>query len=135
MANARRIQRLENVILQTVGPLISHGLNDPRLEMVTVTRIRLSADLSKARVNWSCLGGDGNRSKATHALEHARGHLQSAVARALQTRTTPRLDFYYDAGLEHSVRVNAILDRLARERAEREGEPAEGAEPDDTEQA
>jgi ribosome-binding factor A len=122
MAERRRLKRLENVLLQAVAPLISHGLLDPRLHLVTVTRIRLSADLSTARVNWSCLGTESERARATHALEHARGRLQAAVARAMQTRTTPRLEFHYDPSLEKSVRISRILDDLARERAEKEGE-------------
>lgn len=122
MAEPRRLKRLENVLLQAVAPLISHGLLDPRLHLVTVTRIRLSADLSTARVNWSCLGSEGERTQAMHALEHARGRLQAAVARSMRTRTTPRLEFHYDPSLEKSVRINRILDDLARERAEKEGD-------------
>ena len=70
MPDPRRIKRLENLILQTLAPLISPGLSDPRLAMITVTRIRLSQDLSVARVNWSCIGKPADRSKALHALDH-----------------------------------------------------------------
>ena len=129
MANPRRIKRLENVILHAVAPLVAHGLADPRLQMITVTRVRLSPDLAVARVNWSTIGGDGDRSKAAHALEHARGRLQRAVAGAMRTRTTPRLEFHYDESIEKGLRVSQILDDLARERAAREGTP-EGAAPD-----
>ena len=90
MADQRRVKRLENVLLQTVAPLISHGLLDPRLSLVTVTYIRLSADLSTARVNWSCLGSESERSQATHALEDARGRLQAAVEVVKQFRQLGR---------------------------------------------
>ena len=127
MAEPRRIKRLETAILQTVGPLVSHGLMDPRLSMVTVTGIRLTPDLSIARVNWSILGSDADRSKAAHALEHARGYLQAAVAKRIQTRLTPVMEFHFDESLEKAQRVNRLLDQIARERAEREG-IEEGAE-------
>jgi ribosome-binding factor A len=132
MPNQRRIERLEHLILQIVAPQVSHGLADPRLGMVTVTRIRLSPDLGVARVNWSCLGDEAERSKAAHALEDARGRLQSQVARNLRTRITPRLEFHYDASLEKAARVSRILEDLARERGEaevdQEEEVAEGEE-------
>ena len=67
MADARRLKRLEIAILETVAPLVAHGLADPRLQMVTVTRVHLSPDLSVAHVNWSALGGAS--AEATH---HAR---------------------------------------------------------------
>ena len=121
MADPRRVHRLEKTVLQTIAPMVSHGLKDPRLQMVTVTRIRLSADLSVARVNWSSLGSAGDRSKAAHALESARGPLQAAVGRHMQTRVTPRLEFHYDASAEKARKIHDILDRLALERAEKEG--------------
>jgi len=123
MPDKRRLKRLETLILETVAPLVAHGLADPRLGMVTVTRVHLSPDLSIAHVNWSTLGGAGAESKAQHALEHARGRLQGAVAAALQTRTTPRLMFHFDESLARAQHVNEVLDQLAKERAEREGTP------------
>jgi len=117
MVQPRRLRQLEKVILHTLGPLISNRLADPRLHLVTVTRVRLSADLSVAHVHWSCLGTPGERSKAAHALEHACGRIQGEVGRGLATRTTPRITFHYDEGIERAVRINRILEGLARERA------------------
>ena len=132
MADKRRLQRLEVAILETVAPLIAHGLSDPRLRMVTVTRVHLAPDLSIAHVNWSTLGGASEESKAQHALEHARGKIQAAVAKALQTRTTPRLVFHFDESLAKAQRVTEVLEKIARERAEKEGPvpPAPEAPPE-----
>ncbi|MFQ5844832.1 MAG: 30S ribosome-binding factor RbfA [Planctomycetota bacterium] len=127
MADARRLRRLEQLILQAVAPLVSHRLKDPRLRLVTVTRVRLSADLGLARVNWSCLGTDADRSRAAHGLESARGPLQSAVGRSLQTRVLPRLEFHYDESAQKAIEIHRILDRLAAERGAREAE-GEGTE-------
>jgi ribosome-binding factor A len=129
MADKRRIQRLEVAILETIAPLVAHGLSDPRLQMVTVTRVHLAADLSIAHVNWSTLGGASEESKAQHALEHARGKLQAAVAAALRTRTTPRLVFHHDDSLAKAQRVTEVLERIARERAEKEGTAPEAPPP------
>jgi len=128
VADKRRIKRLETAILETVAPLVAHGLADPRLGMVTVTRVHLAPDLSIAHVNWSTLGGASEESKAAHALEHARGRIQKAVAAALQTRVTPKLVFHYDESLARAQRVTDVLDKLARERIEREGRAPEPRE-------
>ncbi|HEX5139167.1 MAG TPA: 30S ribosome-binding factor RbfA [Planctomycetota bacterium] len=130
MADKRRLKRLETLILETVAPLVAHGLSDPRLGMVTVTRVHLAPDMSIAHVNWSTLGGASEESKAQHALEHARGRIQAAVAAALQTRTTPRLEFHYDESLARAQRVTEVLDQIAKERAEREGTPPPEAAPE-----
>jgi ribosome-binding factor A len=130
MPDERRLKRLEVAILETIAPLVAHGLSDPRLQMVTVTRVHLASDLAVAHVNWSTLGGAGEQSKAQHALEHARGKLQAAVAKALRTRTTPRLVFHFDESLERAQRVTEVLERLARERAEKEGVPPPARPPE-----
>ena len=129
MADARRLKRLEAAILETVAPLVAHGLADPRLQMVTVTRVHVAPDLSIAHVNWSTLGGPSAESKAKHALEHARGKIQSVVAKALQTRVTPHLVFHFDESLARAQRVTEALEKLARERAEREGTAPPPPEP------
>ena len=127
MPDPRRIQRLEQLILQTLGPTISQ-LDDPRMGLVTVTRIRLSRDLSIARVNWSCVGDDGTQSRSEHALEHARGYLQTVVAQAMQTRVTPQLEFHHDPSMANAVRISEILHKLAVERGDTEEEPEEEPE-------
>ena len=132
MAEPRRVKRLEQVILRTLGPMISYGLADPRLGLVSVTRVKLSRDLSVARINWSCVGTEADRSRATHALDHARGHLQTAVASALRTRTTPHLEFHFDPSMENAARINEILHTIEQERREREG-PDEGDEAESAE--
>jgi len=131
MVEPRRIKRLEQHILRTIGPLIAHGLSDPRLGLVTVTRVRLSRDLSVARINWSCVGTDADRSRAEHALDHARGHLQSAVARAMRTRTTPHLEFHYDPSLANAARIDQILSHIEEERRARAPEDEDPPEGED----
>jgi len=134
MAEPRRVQRLEQHILRTLGPLIAYGLADPRLGLVSVTRVKLSRDLSVARINWSIVGSDADRSRAEHALDHARGHLQTAVAQAMRTRTTPHLEFHYDPSMENAARINEILHKIELERKEREPEEEPEAEPESGEE-
>jgi ribosome-binding factor A len=136
MVQERRLRRLETAILHALAPVVSHGLVDPRLRMVTVTRIRLAPDLAVARVNWSLIGTSADRAKAARALEHARGHLQGVLAKQVSLRSLPRLEFHYDESLEKADRVQRILADLARDRGDAEPPPddaAPAAEPDDDE--
>ena len=119
MVDRRRIQRLEKQILQTVAPLVSYGLKDPRLQFVTVTGVTLARDLSVAHVRWSVLDVATQRSKAEHALVDARGAIQQSLGKAMTTRTLPHLEFHYDESIEKAARVDEILIHLEKERAER----------------
>ncbi len=110
--------RLESQIKQKIAVIIQRDLTDPRLGFLTVTRVKLTRDKHYCKVYYSVLGSAGDRSKAAHALEDARGHIQSLLGRTLHTRTLPILQFQFDESIEGAIRVSSILDDLARDRGD-----------------
>jgi ribosome-binding factor A len=118
MVNDIRLQRLTEVIRQRVSRAILQEMKDPRIGFITVTQVKLAKDLTSAVIFWSIIGSDGDRSKAAHALEDARGFLQSAVAKEMGTRVTPRLSMRYDPSLVKAQKVYDLLAKLRRERGE-----------------
>jgi ribosome-binding factor A len=132
MPSSKRIERLTKVILRRAGEVVAHELKDPRLGLVTITRVQLVEDLSAARIYWSVMGDEAERSKSAHALEHARGFVQSEIAGVMHTRITPVVSFHYDESIEGAVRMSRLLDGLRKEREEREGVP-EAEDGDDEE--
>lgn len=87
-------EQLEHSLVKYLAELIP-TLSDPRIPMiVTVERVRLSPDLSSARVLVSCLGDERQHQALQEALNHASGYLQRQLAPALQARRTPKLHFY-----------------------------------------
>ena len=128
MVSDIRLKRLTEVVKERASEVIVLELKDPRLGFVTVTRVKLARDLTQAVIFWSIIGSAGDRSKTAHALEDARGFIQSAVAKAMQTRVTPRLTIKFDPSLERAQKVHEILAQLRREREERgEGGDSEDA--------
>lgn len=122
MVNDIRLRRLTEVVKQRASQVILMELKDPRLGFLTVTRVKLAKDLTMATIFWSIIGSKGDRSKTAHALEDARGYIQSAVAKVMGTRVTPRITLKYDPSMERAQKVHETLAALRRERAER-GEP------------
>ena len=119
-----RHEKLTRLVQRRASEVILFELKDPRLGFVTVSRVKLSKDVRHAIVYWSIVGSEGDRSKTAHALEGARGFVQTQVARILSTRTTPLIQFVFDEGVEGSVRVGRILSDLRDER-EATGSPEE----------
>ncbi len=134
MATERRIKRLERLILEVIAETIQREVRDPRIGLVSITRVKLSNDLSSGTVYWSCLEEEGARRRVAAALESARGLLQGRVAEQVRTRTTPILTLRFDPSLERAQRLEAIFHRLAEERGETQGEGPD-APPGDTEAA
>jgi ribosome-binding factor A len=129
MPSPKTLEKLKKIILRRAGEVVTQELKDPRLGLVTITRVDLTEDLRQAKLYWSVLGDESERSRTAHGLEHARGHVQSEIARSLHTRTTPIISFHFDESIEGAVRMSRLLDDIRKEREDREGQ----AEPDEAE--
>jgi ribosome-binding factor A len=118
MANPRTMARIAARIQERAAYCLHFELKDPRATFVTVTRVELTNDLSLAKVYYSVMGDDADRSKAAHMLEHARGFVQRQVARVLHMRRMPALRFEYDDSIETAAHIDQVI-REARERDRR----------------
>jgi ribosome-binding factor A len=128
MASSIRIKRLEKQTLQTASKVVLFELHDPRLQLVTLTRVKLANDLSYATIFWSSLDQAGSRSKVEHALTSAAGPVQRAIATAFRARRSPRVTFKFDKSIEGAIRVSGLIDELNAERADREPDEGDDAE-------
>jgi len=127
MANRRRVLRLQQLILETAANHIQRELDDPRIGLVSVTRVKLSPDLSQCILFWSVLGGDSSTRTSERGLEHALPSIQRAVAKAMATRVTPKLQLRHDEGLAHAQRLEEIFTHLREERGDEEEQDGEAA--------
>ena len=104
---SRRQQRVGEAIRRTLGEILLRGeISDPDLDLnsITITEVRISADLREATVYYLPLGG-GDAELAQRALERNRGPLQ----RAAQRRFAPRLRFVPDPSFDRFERISQLL--------------------------
>lgn len=95
-------------------------LNDPRIRDVTVTYVEVSGDLRQAKVHVSVMGDETRQQLSLRGLQSAAGFLQSKCAKRINTRYTPRIEFYLDQGVKNSIEISRILKEVL---------PAEAADP------
>jgi ribosome-binding factor A len=77
---SRRTERLASTIQQELAQIIMRELNDPRLTgMPSITRVKVSPDMSIADVYVTIMGTPGQQSAALNALRHSAAD-QDAVA-------------------------------------------------------
>jgi ribosome-binding factor A len=114
--SSRRPEQVGETIRQVVADLLLRGeVRDPRVGLVTVTRVDVTNDLSHANIFVRAQGDDEERERAVEGLKSAAGFLRSRVARVLTTRTVPELHIEADRGLEHAARINELLEGIRRE--------------------
>ena len=103
-------------------------LSDPRLTgMPSITRVRISDDLSVADVFITVMGTPGQQTAALNALKHSAGLMRTLLTRQLTLRVAPFLKFHIDEDLKKELALQQVLQRVADENAELDRKRAEAA--------
>jgi ribosome-binding factor A len=118
MATPRRADRVAREVQKELSELLRREVKDPRVRDATVSRVEMTDDLRNATVYVAALGAVGDEARSAEllaGLRAASGFLQGKVGRNLKLRSTPRLTFAYDAGLENLIHVAELLSGLEDE--------------------
>lgn len=119
-----RSRRVAQQIQQALSELIRREVRDPRLGMLTLTEVRVSNDLSHAKVFYSVMGADAQR--AQEILDSAASMLRGPLGRALGIRHSPELRFVQDELIASGARLTELIQKAVKDDAERHVDDAEG---------
>ena len=96
---------------------------------VSVTRVEVAEDMTRAKVFCSVLGSDAQQRTALRALQSAAGRIQALMMRQVHLRFTPVLHFVPDVRFKKSLETLALIQQAMEElRAEEGAEPPPPAE-------
>ena len=125
---SRRTEMLASTIQKELAEMIMRELSDPRLPtIVSITRVKVSNDLSAADVFVTVMGTPGQQTAALNALKHSAGVMRTKLTKVLSLRVAPYLKFQLDEDLKKELEVLSLLDKVARENAELDRKRAEAA--------
>jgi len=123
---SRRTERLAGELLAELARLLREEVTDPRVGLVTLTRVDVAPDLTHAIVFWSALGVEHDAERLAErqaGLRSAAPFLRRRIASALPLPRSPELRFRYDPSLALGTRTLSVL----REVASDGGDDPEGA--------
>ena len=130
-----RTERLGEQVRGELARLLRDEVSDPRIGLVTLTRVEIAPDLSTASVFWSPLSaaqdGGGAVETAGEGLESAAGFLRRRLAQLLSLRRTPELHFRHDPSMAKGAEMLTLLRELRDERGR--AEPGAGGTPGEDE--
>lgn len=112
---AKRNDRLAEEIKRELAQIFLEQMKDPRLNLVSITRVEVTNELSHARVFVSVMGDDEERTNVEKALQGARGYLRSEIGSRLKVRRVPELVFQIDRSIEHAVHIASLLNQIKKE--------------------
>jgi ribosome-binding factor A len=116
---SRRTERLGEQLRGELARLLHEEAADPRIRLVTLTRVDVAPDLARADVFWSTVETPHAPSleATTAGLEKAAPFLRHRLAEEIQLRRTPELHFHHDPSLALGDRTLAILRELRDEKS------------------
>jgi ribosome-binding factor A len=107
----RQLRAGELVRHALVEVLREHEIHDPALVgvSITVTEVRMSADLKHATCFIEPLGG-GGADVVTSALNRHARFLRGALGRQIEMKFTPELRFRHDESFTEAARIERLFD-------------------------
>jgi len=124
MASNYRTERVGNEIQKELSRLISN-LKDPRIPpMIAVTAVKVTNDLSYAKVyvnSIAAVNGEVDMKSALKGLQSSSGYLRHELMKLMVIRKVPELRFEVDATLDEGIKIYEMLKEMGIQKSSEEG--------------
>lgn len=105
-------ERLEALMLKEISLIIQKEVKNDRIGFVTLTAVRVTNDLSQAKVYVQFLGQQNRAEAGLKALNSSKGFIRSKLAQKLTNRICPELIFLNDEALAQGNKIESILRKI-----------------------
>ena len=112
----KRANRVGDLIREVICEMLLKDLNDPRLELVTITEVEVTQDLRLAKVFFSAMGNRSQEEASLHGLQSATGYIRKKLGRELRLRYIPDLVFKVDHSFDYGSKIDRLFETLKEEK-------------------
>lgn len=105
-----RAERVSIKIQQVITELLSKKMQDPRMEMATISGVKMSPDLSLAYVYVTVFGDKKRIRETLKGFQKSKGFIKKRIAPELGLRVMPDLRFIHDDSFDEAARLDALID-------------------------
>ncbi|MCO4743624.1 MAG: 30S ribosome-binding factor RbfA [Proteobacteria bacterium] len=113
-----RPKRVGEMIFRELAMRLRTEVKDDRVGDISITRVEVNRDLSRATIFFLPLGGGAVTDDIEDGLVEAAKQLRGPIGRELRLRHAPELVFVEDTEHDKALRVASLLDQIANERGE-----------------
>jgi ribosome-binding factor A len=112
---SRRQKRVSD-LLREVASDVLRQVKDPRLgdDLVSITEVKVSPDLSSAKFLVSTLAPPERRPEILEGLNQASGFFRREITRQISMKRIPQVSFAYDPSLEEGARLLSLINEASR---------------------
>ena len=117
-----RADRIGVKIQAAIAELLVKKVQDPRIEMAIISKVELSSDLSVADVYFSVFGNKKAVSEAKKGFKSSRKFIKKLIARELNLKYMPDLQFRHDESFAYGSKIDLILHEISKKKNQSEQE-------------
>ena len=109
-----KIERISDALIEQISYIIANEVKHEDIDFVTITDVKVSNDLSYAKVYFTVLD-DSKKDITLKALKEASGFIRHKLRDRIEIRQIPELTFVYDESINEAQKIEDILDKLKEE--------------------
>lgn len=106
-----KIERLNNSFVEHISQILRTEIKDERIHFVTVTAVRITNDLSFAKVYVTVLN-DEERDSILKQLNKASNFIERELSKRVDIRKMPNITFVYDESIEYATNIENIIESI-----------------------
>ncbi len=104
--------RVADQIQRDLSELLRLEVKDPRIGLITLTDVEVTADYAHAKVFYSVLPDTPEQlEKTAQGLAASRGFLRAKLGRMLRIHQSPELHFVLDDSAARAIAMSQLIDR------------------------
>lgn len=113
--NSNRFGRIDEEYKKEISQIINYELKNPNVTgMISVTKVKVTTDLSYATVSVSILNSKDIK-ETMAGLKKSSGYIRSELAKRINLRNTPEIIFELDDSLEYGAKIDSILKDIMKD--------------------
>ena len=109
----KRADRVSDAIQRSLASIIQQEIRDPRIGMTNINSVSVTKDLAIAKVYVTFVGMDSmeESEEGVKVLNSAASFIRSLMAKDLNIRTIPKLQFFFDKTTIQSQELSSLIDK------------------------
>lgn len=124
--NSIKNTRINQEVQRELSNIIRGEIKDPRIHMMTtVTAVEVAPDLKTCKAYISVLGDQKSKDDTILGLRSAVGYIKRQLAKSINLRNTPQIQFVLDESIEYGVTMSKMIEDLKPSQEDVEGDEDE----------
>lgn len=119
--NSIKNTRINGEVHRELSNIIRGEIKDPRINpMTSVVAVEVAPDLKTCKAYISVLGDEESQKDTLKGLKSAEGFIRTKLAKSINLRNTPEIQFVLDQSIEYGVKMSKMIDDVTKDMSDEE---------------